>query len=692
MSNGSEIEKLKKRITELQLLLQNKQEQLDLYSEDYTHPEYLQLNEELSASNEELAASNDALKESYDHVSQLNEQIESQRFLYESVFDAMPGNLIIFDKNMNVVKTNKNTLKSKQLANREIKCYTLFSNRSQKCNFCSANTSMELGVFVKKEEWDPVEQIYKEVRFFPIKDSEGNIVYTGEIWFDISKRREAEKEIYRLYLSLLKERSMFMNGNVVVFHWKNDPSWSIEYVSANVLDIFGYTEKDFLEGNICYKNIIFSDDIAMFENTVCDAIKEKKVNFSIDDYRVIRKDGGIIWLSHFMTIIYDDNKNLLNFYGHVTNITKRKIAEKALESSEKRFNSIYENSALGFYRTSADGNVVMANPALVRMLKFESVDQLFKKKINTGYVNIEDKILFDKLIKEKGEVVGFESKWIRNDGSIIHIRENAVAVFDNDAHILYHEGTVEDISDKKEAEINLLIAKEKAEEADRLKSAFLANMSHEIRTPLNGILGFAQLLENEDLKPEDKKKYIEVINISGNRLLSVINDILEISKLEVGQLKIYPETFKINKLLTTLFEIFKQNAELKGIEIVYLPEGLHDIEIFSDENRISQILTNLIQNAIKFTDKGNVTFGYTTDNSFIKFFVHDTGIGIRKEKQKIIFDRFRQSEEFISKKYGGTGLGLSISQGLVKLLGGQMFLESEPGKGAKFSFTIPLNK
>jgi len=690
MNSLSEIDILRLRVRELENILHIKQH--DSNEEDlpeYLFQEYTLLNEELRASNEELAASNDALKDSYDYVSVLNNKIEEQKTLYESVLDAMPGNLIILDKDFNIVKTNKKELD--EIDTLITKCYHLHFNRTEPCDFCPIKSVLKLGTFEKKEVWDSVANVFKELRFFPIKDKLGNIKYIGEIWFDISERKASEKESYKLYLSLLKERSMFMSGNVVVFHWGNSLSWPIEYASPNVKDIFGYSDSDFVSGRVKYKSIIHPDDVDIPRKAIESAQAHNILNFSVDDYRVIKKDGSIIWLSQFVTQIYDENMNITNFYGYVTDITKRKSVQEELESSEKRFKSIYNNSALGFYRVSSEGEIIMANPALIKLLGFTSFAEISSNKINIGYVNIEDKLNFNKLIREKGEVIGFESRWLNNNGKIIHIRENATAYYDNSGKFIYHEGIVEDISEKKEAEKNLLRAKEKAEEADRLKSAFLANMSHEIRTPLNGILGFSQLLENDSLTIGERKKYLEVINTSGNQLLTVINDILEISKLEVGQLKVYPEEFNVKKLLDRLFALFTHTVEEKGLKLVFNKTCEDNLTIISDENRISQILINLIQNGIKFTEKGFVEFGATCTDKFITFYVKDSGIGIRKEQQKMIFNRFQQSEEFISKEYGGTGLGLSISLGLVNLLGGKMNLESEQGKGSKLWFTIPIN-
>ncbi len=245
---------------------------------------------------------------------------------------------------------------------------------------------------------------------------------------------------------------------------------------------------------------------------------------------------------------------------------------------------------------------------------------------------------------------------------------------------------------------NLLEAKEKAEESDRLKSAFLANMSHEIRTPMNGILGFTQLLLSSTPQSDEKRYHLDIIYERGNHLLQIINDIIDISKIEANQLKINKKQFCLNDLLYELYHSYEVELEKndnKDIKLELAMDFSRDNSfIFSDKIRLQQILTNLLGNAIKFTEKGEIGFGYEKkDPSSILFFVKDTGIGIPKEKQKDIFDRFRQAEEgSASRNYEGTGLGLSISKNLVHLLNGRIWVESEEGQGSAFYFTIPLEK
>jgi signal transduction histidine kinase len=239
-------------------------------------------------------------------------------------------------------------------------------------------------------------------------------------------------------------------------------------------------------------------------------------------------------------------------------------------------------------------------------------------------------------------------------------------------------------------------ALKKAEESDRLKSAFLANMSHEIRTPMNGILGFAELLKEPQLTSEEQQDFIKTIGVSGARMLNTINNIVDVSKLESGLMKVDIKEANINEKIEFVYKFFKPEVEIKGLQFIF-KNGLQSKEaiINTDNEKVYSLLTNLIKNAIKFTDEGSIEFGYDmvkTQNAVsLQFFVKDTGVGIPENQKELIFERFRKGTESSDRKYEGSGLGLSICKSYVEMLGGKIWVESAEGKGSIFYFTIPYN-
>jgi CheY-like chemotaxis protein/nitrogen-specific signal transduction histidine kinase len=251
----------------------------------------------------------------------------------------------------------------------------------------------------------------------------------------------------------------------------------------------------------------------------------------------------------------------------------------------------------------------------------------------------------------------------------------------------------QDITNRKQSEEELINAKEKAEEGDRLKTAFLNNISHEIRTPMNAIVGFCALLGEPDLNEQSRMDYIEVIIQSSNHLLAIISDIVDISNIEANIVKIAKNEININSTFKSLCDQFLPKVSEKKIQLICesdVPDS--DALIITDNTKLKQILINLINNAIKFTDKGYVKVGCVLRDKFLEFCVSDTGIGIGEEYHHRIFDRFYQVQLSISRLYEGTGLGLAISKANVELMGGKIWLTSEPGKGSTFFFSIPYEK
>lgn len=238
-----------------------------------------------------------------------------------------------------------------------------------------------------------------------------------------------------------------------------------------------------------------------------------------------------------------------------------------------------------------------------------------------------------------------------------------------------------------------MIQRNRAEESDKLKTAFIQNISHEIRTPMNAIVGFSAMLGDPDLDSNTRDTYVDVIMNSSNHLLEILSDIIDIANIEAHLVKLNPQSVNINSVLKSIHRQFISKAEEKALEFtVMLPLKDEEAELITDNTKLHQVLSNLVNNAIKFTEKGSVKFGYYVKKDFIEFFVKDTGIGIPAEQLLKIFDRFYQIEDHVSKKFEGTGLGLSITKAYVELLGGRIDLLSSPDNGSTFFFMLPLKK
>ncbi len=378
------------------------------------------------------------------------------------------------------------------------------------------------------------------------------------------------------------------------------------------------------------------------------------------------------------------------------NSTEKVKALANLKSSEELYRSLLATSPDSICMTDLDGKIVFASENMARIHGYESYKDLIGMN-GFDLVHKEDTSKAKEgvgLTLKYGFTKNIEYRLVRKDGGAFIGEVNVALIRHSNGHPKAFIINTRDITIRKLSENQIIKAKERAEQADRLKSAFLANMSHEIRTPINGIVGFTALLRNDKIDKQKKENYINIIHKSSNQLLAIINDIVDISKIEADLIDISWNTCNINELVEDICSNFENERKilsiynLKIITKKNLPDK--EAEILTDEVRLRQILNNLVSNALKFTAEGQIIIGYKlTGDDFIEFYVEDTGIGISKENQKIIFDRFRQEDDSNTRKFGGTGLGLAICRGLTSLLGGDIFVHSEKGKGSRFYFTHP---
>ena len=421
------------------------------------------------------------------------------------------------------------------------------------------------------------------------------------------------------------------------------------------------------------------------------------------EHRIIRPDGELAYLNVSIRIAKDSQGRTIKTYGVNQDVTERKLAEDASKQREYSYRTLSENLPASVYRLflRERGKMEFFNDVIEQITGYTK-DELKRGEICSidPFIIPEDKPQVMEIVKNAIKNVSefeVEYRFKRKEGYISYFYEKGMPIIGEDGKPLYIEGVIFDITERKMAELELINAKEKAEESDRLKSAFLTNISHEIRTPMNGILGFTQLLLEPDLSSEQKESYIEIVHKSGQRMLNTVTDIVEISKIEAGLVQLNLMQTDVNRRMEELFRFFQPEAERKGIKLhleMLLPPTDKDIK--TDQSKLDSILTNLIKNAIKFTKEGEIKVGCQAKANQLEFYVKDTGIGIPKERQQAVFERFIQADIFDKEARQGSGLGLAISKAYVEMLGGEIRVESNPDaisgrQGSTFFFTLPTN-
>ncbi len=535
--------------------------------------------------------------------------------------------------------------------------------------------------------------LFVEVSIAAIMQDGMQVLFTT--WRDISERKTIEKELFKL-------RNAINRSGEIVF--MTDKKGVFTFVNPGFTTVYGYTASEVIGKQTprILNSIIKNSDVnKIFWNTLLQGqdVKGESKNKN--------KDGSIIEIEGSANAIFDENKNLIGFLGIQRDITERKHAQDDLIKSENFLKEAQIIASLGIYTLDLASGYWESSEILDTIFginaDYDKSVEGWTSVIHPDWQKIMSEYFSQEVIGRKADF-DKEYKIIRqNDGEERWVHGIGRLKFDENQNPVSMVGTIHDITDRKNTEQELTKAKEHAEESDRLKSAFLANMSHEIRTPMNGILGFAELLKMPGLTGEKQHEYIGIIKKSGERMLNIINDIIDISKIESGQMQVLISEANINEQIDYLYAFFKPEAENKNIQLSCrcgLPTDESIIK--TDKEKVFAILTNLVKNAIKYTDSGTIEFGYGLKTevlasgdevlpNVLQFYVKDTGIGIPGDRQQAIFDRFIQADIADTRAFQGAGLGLSISKAYIEMLGGGIWVESEEGKGSTFYFTIPYN-
>lgn len=456
------------------------------------------------------------------------------------------------------------------------------------------------------------------------------------------------------------------------------------------MEMFRISNKEDILGVNIFENPILPEEIKQKIKDNENADFTFRYDFSkINKYYQPNSTTGFIDLTTKVTTLYDHNHEPINYLLINVDKTEDTIAYNKIQEFESFFDLVGDYAKVGYAHFDALSRDGYALRSWYRNVGEEEGTPLPEIIGIHSHFHPEDRAVMidflDKVIKGESSKLSRDVRIRRADGNYTWTRVNVlVRNYQPQDNIIEMLCINFDITQLKETEQMLIKAKEKAEEADRLKSAFLANMSHEIRTPLNAIVGFSSMLEEAE-DQEEKHQYITIIEDNNKLLLQLISDILDLSKIEAETFDIIPERVNAKQLCNDLFQAIQMKTSPQ-VEL-RLKDNLPELTFTSDKNRLYQVLLNFVTNALKFTSEGNITIDYQIDGNEVKFSVQDTGMGIEPEKQEAIFTRFVKLNSFIP----GTGLGLSICQSIVTQLGGKIGVESEPGKGSCFWFTHPIN-
>lgn len=512
------------------------------------------------------------------------------------------------------------------------------------------------------------------------------IGYIGHC-LDITESKNAKEA---LVISELRFRTLYENAKIGLY--RTTPDGTILLANKALVKMLGYASFE----QLVNRNLENDGYEQTYQRK--EFLEKIEKDGEVNDFESawIRQDGSKFFVRESALAIRDSNNVTQHYDGVVEDITERKLAEEEIAMLSQSLKSVNECVSI----TDVENKILFVNQSFLNTYGYDS-DELVGQNISKVALKSNEQLQVNEILPAtirgawQGELLNR-----KKNGSVFPIHLSTNIIRDRKSKVLGLIGIATDITERKHVEKELVKAKEKAEESDRLKSAFLANMSHEIRTPMNGILGFTELLKEPYLTGAEQTKYISIIEKSGARMLNIINDIISISKVESGQVDVYLSTINLNEQMVDLFNFFKEETDQKKL-LLSCHNGLSSKEsvIKTDIEKVVAVLTNLVKNAIKFTKAGSIEFGYEKKGDFLEFFVKDTGAGVPIEQRELIFERFRQGSELLTRNYEGAGLGLAISKAYVKMLGGNIWITNNPGKfmseglyeknGSIFYFTIP---
>jgi len=642
--------------------------------------EDLQVQVQVQVQTAELVAKNAALQKEIAERRRAEEAALHEKSLVDALMENIPDAIYFKDRQSRLTRVNMGLARKYGLSDPSEAVgktvFDFFTREYAQYAYESEQEVIRTGKpligWESRQTWPDRPDTWASVTKMPVYDQEGNITGIFGVARDITERKFAEQalrsseENYRL----LFERNLAgvlrttLDGQII----------NCNESAARMLG-FG-SPQELMANNMAQFYFDPADRKALMDELMTKGmVANNEACFRC-------KDGSIRWLLRNANLIKGKDGIPPTIEGTLFDITERKQAAQELERTWNV--SLDMMGLLGF-----DGYIKRLNAAWTQTLGFTIEDLLAEPYMSLAHPEDRQAAAAQlETLKAGADTVAFELRVRTKDGSYRWTEWNAAAL--KDQELLYAAGR--DITERKQAEVELRRAKEAAEAANRVKSDFLANMSHEIRTPMNGILGMTELALDTDLAPE-QREYLEMVKFSAQSLLTVINDVLDFSKIEANKLDVDLIEFRFRDSLAETMKTVALRAHQKGLELACDVNPEVPDDVVGDPVRLRQILVNLLGNAIKFTETGEVVARVSLEaeneaGAVVHFVVSDTGIGIPPEKQQAIFGAFTQADSSTTRKYGGTGLGLTISARLVEIMGGRIWVESEPGRGSNFHFTI----
>ncbi|MCF8391582.1 MAG: PAS domain S-box protein [Bacteroidales bacterium] len=614
---------------------------------------------------------------------QAEEKIIQQNEFLNNIMESLTHPFYVIDVNdYSIIQGN--SASGFSAGSNKTSCHALTHNSAVPCN--SQYHPCPIEIVKKTNQPAMVEHIHfdesgnkknVEVYCYPVFDKNGVIRSAIEYCLDVTKRKKAESELVKLSTAVQQSPSVIAI---------TDTEGNLQYVNPQFTKSTGYSLEEAIGQNPrVLKSGEQSDEVY---KELWKTITSGKVWRG--EFHNKKKNGGLFWELASVSPIFDEQGKIVNYIKVAEDITERKLAED-------NFRHSIDESPLGIRIVNQAGKNVYVNKGLLDIYEFSSPDEFLNTSAKKTYTEQSYQEHQDrrKIRQEGGDTSDYEISIRRKNREIRHIKVwRKDVIWNREKHF---QVINQDITELKRLNTDLIQAKEKAEESNRLKTAFLNNMSHEIRTPLNGITGFIGLLQNPIIDAEEKQKYFDIINKSSDRLIATVNDIMDISRIEAGEVKVSLTEVSANEILEEQYSFFYHQAQSKGLELIFKP-CLVDKEarFVTDKHKLEGILTNLIKNAIKFTEQGEITFSCSLkkekDIEVLEFNVKDTGIGIPANRIDAIFNRFEQADIEDTRVHQGSGLGLAIVKSYVEMLGGEIIVSSEVGSGSTFTVKIPYTK